>query len=368
MENIDEIKENYVTPNHPTAFGGINRLQRFYNIKHNDAKKVLEEIHSYTLHREYKKPKKRNPYFIYRLRQQIQIDLIDIQKYEKFNNGTKYILCAIDCFSRYLWVEPLKNKTGIKVKNALNKIFNRIGKLPETIFCDSGSEIKNRIVKEYLKSKNVRLFHAKSELKAGIVERVNRTLQNLIYKYMTENETNKYIDKLEDLVETYNNRGHRTLKYITPADAEDDGKKEDVLAALNEHYDSARDARKTPRYNVGDIVRVKADFGNRFARGYKEQFTRELFKIVDVDKRMPIPMYILQSMEDDEIIDGGFYENELSKKRDDVFRIEKKLGSRMRNGRKEILVKWLDFSDRHNSWIPFDDVTRNYNTDSSDND
>jgi len=50
-------------------------------------------------------------------------DLVDMQPFSRYNNGVKYLLTVIDIFSKYGWILPLKNKTGLKVASALEKVF-----------------------------------------------------------------------------------------------------------------------------------------------------------------------------------------------------------------------------------------------------
>jgi len=45
----------------------------------------------------------------------------DMQSFSRYNNGVKYLLTVIDIFSKYGWILPLKNKTGLEVANALKK-------------------------------------------------------------------------------------------------------------------------------------------------------------------------------------------------------------------------------------------------------
>lgn len=352
-------RKNYLTPGHPTAFSGITNVQKFNNLSRRKTDEILSTINSYTLHREYKKPRTTNPYYVYFLREHIQVDLIDFRALSKFNGGVNYIICAIDLFSRKLFVRTLKTKGGIETCLALTQIIDEMGGQIKKILCDRGSELKNQHVKRMLQNKGIKLLFPSSPIKAGVVERVNRSLQNLIYKCMTENETRKYVDKLTGLVQTYNARIHRKIK-MSPDDAELDVNELAVRDAHNIHYTNVLHKKKKPKYKINDVVRIKL-LGNKFQRGYEEQFSRETFKVVEVKINMPIPMYILQSLNSDEIISGGFYSNELQKIKTDIFKVEKVLKRRIRKGVPQIYVKWLDYDNRHNSWTDEANVTDIYN-------
>ena len=53
------------------------------------------------------------------------VDLADMQSLSKYNKGIKYLLCAIDLFSKYAWVIPLKDKKGTSIVNAFKKIISK---------------------------------------------------------------------------------------------------------------------------------------------------------------------------------------------------------------------------------------------------
>jgi hypothetical protein len=177
--------------------------------------------------------------------------------------------------------------------------------------------------------------------------------------YMTENETFRYVDVLDHLVSSYNNRGHSTLQFMTPNEAEKPGNAGKVLCALNIHYSKALNSRKPPTLSVGQTVRV-AKLKDKMTRGYQERFNQEHFKIIEVLTRLPVPMYKLQSMDNHEIIEGAFYKNELQVIDGDVFKIERVLKSRVKNKSKQVYVKWKGFGDQHNSWEPAANVVTDY--------
>jgi hypothetical protein len=181
----------------------------------------------------------------------------------------------------------------------------------------------------------------------------------MIYKYLTENETNRYIDVLDDLVSAYNNRGHSKLQFLTPNEAEKPENAAKVLCALNVHYSKALNARKDPKLSVGQTVRV-AKTKEKMSRGYQERFNQEHYKIVEVVTRQPIVMYKLQSMDTLEIIQGNFYENELQVIDGDVFKVDRIVKRRIKNGRKEVLIKWKAFGEQHNSWEPASNIVKDY--------
>lgn len=359
------ISRAYTRPSDKSAFSGINNIQRrFRRAKLKDINETLASVNSYTLHRETKKVKHHNPFFIYLKRQQIQMDLIDISKLAKFNFGVKFLLVAIDGFTKKAWVETMINKSARISVQAIQNVLQKMIIPAKSIFFDRGREFVNEAVYEHLRQVNIKVLHPNSEIKAAIAERFNRSLQDLIYKYLTENETRKYINVLDSLVKTYNQRGHRTLKFMSPNEAEQEENKNFVISALNEYYSKFTSLNIREKYKIGDYVRLYK-YPNKFTRGYQERFTRELFEIIAIKRRMPIPTYQVKSCNTDDIIKGTFYNRELQKVTGNVFKIEKVLRRRTTNGQLQLYVKWLDFGDHHNSWISGGNVKRVFNNDNT---
>ena len=104
-------------------------------------------------------------------------DLIDMQSFAEYNDGTKYLLCVIDIFSKYGWIVPLKDKSGKSVAEAFTKIFIDERK-PEKIWVDKGKEFYNKDVR-----KLVDLYSTENEEKSCVVERWNRTMKEKMFKY-----------------------------------------------------------------------------------------------------------------------------------------------------------------------------------------
>ena len=191
-------------------------------IKNN--KILAEELHKPVI----KKFNKRKVYS--QFRDNIRgVDLADMQSLSKKNKGIKYLLCAIDLFSKYAFVIPLKDKKGISIINAFNKIIkqsNRRAKgtssqhvKPNKIWVDQGSEFYNRDFKKWLSDNDIIMYSTFNEGKSVVAERFIRTLKNKLYKHMTATGKNVYYDILDDVVNEYNNIKHNTIK-MKPIDLE----------------------------------------------------------------------------------------------------------------------------------------------------
>ena len=107
-----------------------------------------------------------------------------MQSLSKYNKGNKYLLCAIDLFSKYAWVIPIKDKKGTSIVNAFQKIISE-GRKPNKIWVDQGSEFYNKSFKDFLKINNIEMYLTYNEGKSVVAERFIRILKNKIFKHMT---------------------------------------------------------------------------------------------------------------------------------------------------------------------------------------
>ena len=227
------------------------------------------------------------------------VDLADTQSLSKKNKGIKYLLCAIDLFSKFAFVVPLKDKKGTSITNAFKKIIKQFNRKPNKIWVDQRGEFYNHDFKKWLSSNDISMYSTYSEGKSVVAERFIRTLKNKLYKHMTATGKNVYYNVLDDIVNKYNNTKHSAIK-MKPKNVKDDNNR----IYIDEHN------KKSARYNVGDRVRI-SKFKNIFAKGYTPNWSREIFIINKINDTVPYT-YNLKDLNDEEII-GSFYDRKLQK-------------------------------------------------------
>ena len=113
------------------------------------------------------------------------VDLPDMQSLSRKNKGIKYLLYAIDLYSKYAFVIPLKDEKGISIVNTFNKIIKQSGRKPNKIWVDQGGEFYNNIFKKWLPDNDIIMYITYNEGKSVVAERFIRTLKNKLYKHMT---------------------------------------------------------------------------------------------------------------------------------------------------------------------------------------
>ena len=171
---------------------------------------------------------------------------------------------------------------------------------PKKIWVDKETKFAGEF-KKLSKAEGIQIHSTMSETKAAFAERTIRSLKNILYPYM-ENNGDKYIHKLTQFVTTLNSRRNCSTDLI-PKNV----KNSDFLSIL---YSKPLRKFRKPNFQTGDRVRIwKYDL--LFRKGYKPQFTWEVFEIVAIPSKKP-PAYTLKD-EQDENIRRKFYQKVLIK-------------------------------------------------------
>ena len=281
------------------SFAGAHAVKRY---KGNTDE--LSKIPAYTLHKPVIKKYPRRRVEISKPKLQYIADLVDIQKYSSQNDGFKYLLTCIDGFSKVADVIPLKNKSGPIVANALAAIFKKRGH-PKFFQTDQGTEFFNKHVAQMLKSfGDIKHFHTNSELKAVIVERFNQTIMRRLARYMTHNNSKRFIDDLNQIVENYNNTWHSSIK-MSPNSVS--------LKNAKQVFQTLYPTRKSPlppKFKIGDRVLISS-VKAIFEKGYAQNWKDEIFIVSKVFDTNPTT-YNIKDLKGEPIY-GIFYNQELQK-------------------------------------------------------
>lgn len=88
---------------------------------------------------------------------------------------------------------------------------------PKAIRTDKGSEFYNRYLQQYLRDQHIKIFYALNETKANFAERYIQTLKKRLYRYFTHLQKHKYLNILQDVVQSINDTHNRSLNGRTPA-------------------------------------------------------------------------------------------------------------------------------------------------------
>ena len=308
-----ELRDLYYNPE-----TGFQSAERLYQKAKEEGLKVsrkkvgewLKTQDTFTMFKPIVRKHKFRKTFVRDLGDQLQMDLVDMKKYKNKNKGYYWILTAVEILSRFAFAIPVyrkdtKNMTKA-VEELMEKFKERLKKLPKFTQFDDGKEFHSVGVKTILKNHDVEYFSTYSERKAAIVERFNKTLKTSMWKYFNANDTNKWIDVLDDLVNNYNSTKHSVIG-MKPADINETNKNQVWVRLFGQPVGEI----PSPKFKIGDHVRI-SKYKNVFAKGYEANFTEEIFQVEKVFAGDP-NMYELKDLEEEEIL-GKFYEEELSEK------------------------------------------------------
>jgi hypothetical protein len=242
---------------------------------------------------------------------QLGIDLIDFSNKEY--DGYKWILCAIDLFSKKAYCQPLKNKESSTVAKGMQKIFNRMVMLPKSIRSDRGSEFIGKEFKKLLDDNNVKqvLSAPHKPQSNGNVERFNAVIKRLIQQYTTYEDNQDWVSILQTLVNNYNETISATTKK-TPNEIE-----KHYDAKLNKQVKENIEKSITPKkefynkYKIGDEVRISLQ-NEGFSKS-AQTFSNETYyirKIIKPRSKVYSTYYLLEDDEGNEI-NQKFYVPEL---------------------------------------------------------
>ncbi|XP_075775628.1 uncharacterized protein LOC142826578 [Pelodiscus sinensis] len=346
------LEKIHYTPREAGSFGGVNPLfqavkKHSKTLNRRQVTSWLSDQDAYSLHKPARIHFKRDKTIVSDVDAQWQADLVDMHWFSKRNSGFKYILTVIDILSKYAWALGLKDKTGKEVAKAFKAIFSE-GRVPQKLQTARGKEFLNKPLSGLLKRHGVHHFVTNNEVKAGVVERFNRTLKSRMWRYFTAHNTFRYIDILSEFIKSYSWSFHRTIR-TRPADV---NPANSLKVWKSVYGDDVKIKQAVVPFRKGDHVRLSKTKG-AFKKGYEQTFTDEIFIVDEALTRGERPVYRLKDYEG-ETVTGSFYPEELQKvnpKQDRIYRIEKVLAEKGKGRKKQLLVKWLGWPNKFNSWV-----------------
>ena len=300
---------------------------------------------TYSLYKPVRRRFRRRRYVVKGIDALWQGDLADFRSLSQWNEGYSYVLVVIDVFSKFVWVEPVKNKDAKSVLVAFKKILAKDNRVPQSFMTDKGREFDNEQLKRYCKSRNINFYTSQNpDTKAAVAERVIRTLKSRLYRYFHHKKSWNYVSVLQKVVKSYNNSKHRAIG-VTPNSVS----KENESQVREKLYPKQTAKAIILKFNIGDKVRIAKE-KQVFGKGYHQQWSDEIFSIAKRRRTDP-PVYILRDYRG-EIIVGSFYAQELQLVTDSgVYEVEKILQTRTNKGKKEYFVSWKGYPESMNSWV-----------------
>lgn len=351
-----QLAKLYFNPKHPASFSGP---RIFYKTLKKEGKKVtfsqinffLQKQDVYTFHRDSRKPYRRNKIIVNGIDHEWEADLIDMSINSKDNKGVQFILLVVDIFSRYLFLQPLKSKKASDVIEAFKLIFKK--RKPYYLRTDKGSEFTSNLSKAFFKDNDIVHFVTHNVTKSCYAERLVKTIKRKIVRYFSKTQKHEYVSQLQNFAYSYNHTLHSS---INMAPAEVNFKNESKLWKYQyldhvKHIKKLQKKKSRYKFKVGDKVLVSYDKSHSaFRKDYDYSWSGEVHTVTHRYRRQGIPVYKVKGY-DNEPIEGTFYQSQLQKiihNENKLFLVEKVL-KRKKN---EVLVHWMNWPSRYDSWIP----------------
>ena len=198
------------------------------------------------------------------------MDLGYVDKLAKENNGVKYLLVRQDLFDRTVNAKGMKTKDSQETVKAFSSMITKKNR-PKKIWLDKGTEFAGAF-KKFCAAEGIQVYSTMSGTKAAFAELTIRSLKNIPYRYV-EDFGYKYIHKLPQFITTLNSRRSSSID-MRP----NTGKNCDFMSIL---YNKPLREFQKPTFKIGDRVRI-SKYELPFRKGYKPQFTREVFEFVAI--------------------------------------------------------------------------------------
>ena len=286
------------------AYGSIANLRKATGLSWRKVESFLEGKNAHTKYRQFPRSFTRLKVIAYDINEIWSVDVAYVDKLAKYNHGVKYLLVAVDVLSRKLRVQPMRSKTAQETRKAFARMITEVK--PEKVWSDKGTEFRGSF-KQFCDSNGIDTYTTHSEAKSAFAERNIRSLKNIIYKHLENKWSYRYINELQTFVNTINSRVNR-MTGLAPNRVT----KKHVSKLISLRAERSSKQVKKPRFKAGDKVRIaKQDIP--FKKGYKQNFTDEIFRITRINTFNP-PTYSLTDADGEEIA-GKFYEPELIKVR-----------------------------------------------------
>ena len=207
-----------------------------------------------------------------------QMDVFDLSRYMYSNQYYRYVLCCVDVFTRVAYAEPLKLKDSETLAAAFHKLVDKAGVKPRSILSDheAGFLIDpfQKLMNKYNIALNVNALHDHHSL--GIIDNFARRLKVILTTIFLKNKTTKWTDRLQGIIQVYNNSEHSSINDYKPKDVE---KHKEEILQLNLDK-NLKNKEITTDLRPGDKVRKFLITNAKIEKGTDPRYSDKVFTVV----------------------------------------------------------------------------------------
>ena len=359
----------------PASFSSIKKLHAAArnngrkDISLKDVKNYLATQTSYTMHGYVPRTYRKSMVIVNAPGKLLSSDLADFSNLKDDNNGYRYLVFFIDCFSRKLNITPIKDKKSQTLALVLDHYLTHDTTYKYSrLWVDRGGEYYNKSVQKILEKHGIKMYSVHNyRVKASYSERVIKTIKIKLYKMFTQFNSYNYIKHLDNVVEAYNNSKHTGLLGMTPNQVH---KITDEVALTDltkkmvnqkySNYGGIKRGRWQLDLSVRDIIPVNThvrllgiNADNIFNKSYQALYTDVVFEVDSVNLNTNPITYTLRDL-NGEKIEGRIYRNELKiAAKPNLYDIERVIQKKYcRKTKKHLaLVKYIGYPDSFNEWV-----------------
>lgn len=347
-----EFADVYYDALNPGSFATVEKLRQQVRekfgkpIRKTDLKKWTSGEYTYTIHKKVVRKFKRRKTISKGIGHQFQADLIQFDMLSRQNSNFNFILICIDVFTRKVYAEPIKRKTGVLVAEAMDKIFTKSKILPKRLQVDFGPEFYNRHFESLMKKYNVKMFSVHSSTKASLIERAILTLKRRLFKWMTHNGTKRFLEILPQIIHSYNHTRHKSTG-LRPVDITKKNEKEVWIRQYADQFP----LKVNFKFKVGQRVRLVKD-KKLFEKSYLPGWSSAIYTIVSRRATSPVT-YQLKNAEG-QTLNRAVYEQQIqliSEPEDNLLAIDVIKSRSLANGQMEHFIHYSGWPKYFDRWI-----------------
>ena len=222
-------------------------------------------------------------------------DLIEYPQFKVINKGYVYILLLIDCFTRKIYLAPMKRKDKKHSSQAFESIFKNFDTFPNNLVTDGGKEFFNSAVAKVFQNYGINHYKTptKTKWKASMAERAIQTIKNRLEKYFLKTGQHVWINVIQQIEQNYNATPHSAHK-MAPQDVTEENR-DQVYKRLYPNINLTT----VCKLKIGDKVRILKEKTD-FAKGYTQKWSDEIYKITSVRQSNTICWYKIENFNKEE--------------------------------------------------------------------
>lgn len=354
------LSKIYYDPSNSASFSSPQRLYDYvrdegkFEITLKEIQNYLNGEEVYTTHVE---PKKAKHFYGMQVPYSKYLVQLDSFYFDFEGEPKKRFILGVDVFSRKAAARAVENLKSETVNRAVREIIAELQ--PQRLMFDKGREYNNSLVLSTLRDNNIKYIVANQPYKASNVERLGRSIKNLLYKALQSRGISKWSEILPKTIDAYNNRKHRMIG-MTPNEAHNKENEAQIwFRTRDRNWKSAPRPHKY-KYEINDPCRI-VSFDGPLKKSYFQTFSTQVFFISARYSKSNVHRYHLKDAQNNPVENRSFTKEQIKLVNitsDSIYRIERVLHQKIIRGTLYSYVKWVDYPDSFNSYIPSTDVVR----------